>query len=105
MSVENLSNIFGLLGLITAGSSYLMKDKKKFFILINLSYVMWGSQYLALNALKGFFVMFSCLIRNILCERAKLDNNKVAFVFILISIGLSIYGYTGLFTLSIYKNS
>ena len=99
MSVENLSNIAGLLGLITACSSYLMKDKRKFFILVNLSYVMWGSQYLLLNALNGFFVMFSCLIRNILCERAKLDNNKVAFVFIFISIGLSTYGYVGLYSL------
>ncbi len=95
-----IAQIIGIIALIILMISFQKNTKRKLLTYQIVSSFLYAIQYFFLKAYTGFFMNFTCMIRNYIFNRYK---NKVPIycliIIILIMISFSILTYSGLISL------
>ena len=95
-----IAQIIGIIALIILMISFQKNTKRKLLTYQIVSSFLYAIQYFFLKAYTGFFMSFTCMIRNYIFNRYK---NKVPIycliIIILIMISFSILTYSGLISL------
>lgn len=82
-----LSQVFVVFAVITLGFSYLSKDKKSIMILVTMTSLFYGGEYLLLGAFSGVAVNIISIIRNSwFYLNAKNSKENSVLVLIILSL-------------------
>ncbi len=82
-----VSQICAIVAMILFGMTYLVKDKKVVLILAIMFSILYGTQYLLLNALSGFLMNMVSIIRNIwfyINAKKKKKNNIIVLITLIV---------------------
>lgn len=88
-----VSQIFVIFAVLSFGFSYLTNDKKKIMILVTMTSLFYGGEYLLLGAFSGVVVNIISIIRNIwFYVNAKNNKKNNIWVLVILSLALVILG-------------
>lgn len=88
-----MSQVFVIFAVLTLGFSYLTKDKKNIMILVTMTSLFYGAEYLFLGAFSGVAVNIISIIRNIwFYINAKNNKKNSVGTFAILSVALIILG-------------
>ena len=80
------AQIFGLLGMIFQVSSFFHNEKKKLLIYQIFANILYGFQYLFLNAIGGLVMCVICIIRNFVFFKNKISKKNLFMTWLSIIV-------------------
>ena len=98
-----LSQICVILAVALLGITYLIKDKRIILLLSILIALLYGTQYLLLSAMAGFFMNLVSIVRNIwfyINAKNKKENNIIVLIVLyIIAIVLGAVSFKSIFSI------
>lgn len=98
-----LSQICVILAVVLLGTTYLIKDKRIILLMSILIASLYGTQYLLLGAISGFFMNLVSIVRNIWfyinAKNKKKNGIIVLIVLYIIAIVLGVFSFKSIFSI------